>query len=50
MDGAGLDRCGLGGHAHDFVAIRIDADGMNILAIKILNEAQAGSFFSMSKL
>jgi hypothetical protein len=36
MDGAGLDRCGLRVHAHDFVAIRIDADGMNILAVEIL--------------
>jgi hypothetical protein len=45
MDGAGLNRCGLSGHAHDFVAIRIDADGIEVLAAEILNETQTGPLF-----
>jgi hypothetical protein len=40
MDGAGLDRCGLSGHPHDFVAVRINPNGMDIIATKILNEAE----------
>jgi hypothetical protein len=51
MDGAGLDRRRLSDHAHDFVAIRIHADGMDVVAAEILNEKlKPDPFFSMSKL
>ena len=39
MDSASLDWGGLGGHAHDLVALRVNADGVDILARKILNQA-----------
>jgi hypothetical protein len=39
VDGARLDRCSLSGHAHDLVAFGIDAYGVDIVAVKILNQA-----------
>ena len=39
VDGASLDRCGLSGHAQDLVAVSIDADGVDILAVEVLNES-----------
>jgi hypothetical protein len=41
MDGAGFNPRGLSHHAHDLVAIRIDANGMDILAAQVLDQALA---------
>ena len=41
MDGAGFNRCGLSGHAHDLVAIRIDGNGVDTLAVQVLDQAEA---------
>src|SRR5262249_39588074 len=38
VDGTGFNRCCLCSHAQDFVTIRLNADGMNILSIKVLNK------------
>ena len=44
MDGAGFNRRGLSGHAHDLVAIRIDGNGIDILAVQVLDQAEASPF------
>ena len=44
MDGSGFNRCGLSGHAHDLVATRIDGNGVDVVALKILDQAKAGPF------
>jgi hypothetical protein len=40
VDGSGFDRCSLRSHAHDFVRVRIDANGVNIFAPQVLDETE----------
>jgi hypothetical protein len=42
MHGPGLDLRGLGAHAHDLVALRLDCHGRNVLLVEILVKAGAG--------
>ena len=44
MDGAGFNRCGLSGHAHNLVSTRIDGNGVDAVALKVLDQAKAGPF------
>jgi hypothetical protein len=45
MDGPRFDRRGLSGHAHDLVAIRLDANGVDTLAAQVLDQAETRPFF-----
>jgi hypothetical protein len=40
MEGSGFNRSGLGGHAHDLVATRIDGNGVDVVAV-VLDQAKA---------
>jgi hypothetical protein len=41
MDCARFNRRGLGGHSHDLVTIGIDANGVDRLALQVLDQAEA---------
>jgi hypothetical protein len=44
MDGASLDRRSLRGHTHSLITIRVDGNGVDILAAQVLDQAEARPF------